>query len=99
MPNNPLDAINVDKNISKGAVEKRLPKPLMAEIQKELHADLSQIKIMQSHLPTLNGSATFNIGNEIHFAPGSLQPHTKEGKELIAHELSHVVQQRGGSQK
>ena len=99
MPNNPLDALNVDKNISKGAVERRVPDTLMAEIQKELHADFSQIKILDSHLPTLNGSSTFSIGNEIHFAPGAFQPHTKEGKELIAHELSHVVQQRGGSQK
>jgi hypothetical protein len=34
-------------------------------------------------------------GNEVHFAPGRYQPGTTGGDWLIAHELAHVVQQRG----
>lgn len=34
-------------------------------------------------------------GEELHFAPGRFRPGTAEGDWLIAHELAHVVQQRG----
>jgi hypothetical protein len=45
---------------------------------------------------SLNARA-FTIGNEIAFAAGEYQPGTLIGDALIAHELAHVVQQRGGS--
>lgn len=38
----------------------------------------------------------FTQGNDIHFAPGMYNPDTKSGKELIGHELAHVVQQNNG---
>ena len=100
MPENPLEILNVPKKITKGAVETRLPKPLRAEMEKALGADFSNIKVMESQLPTLNGSRAFAYGNEIHFAPGQFDPHSNEGRQMIAHELTHVVQQRhGGGQK
>lgn len=36
-------------------------------------------------------------GSNLHFAPGRFQPNEPEGQWLLAHELAHVVQQRGGS--
>lgn len=36
----------------------------------------------------------FTIGNDIAFAKGNYRPDTTEGKELMAHELTHVVQQK-----
>jgi len=33
-------------------------------------------------------------GNHIVFASGNYQPHTNSGKQLLAHELTHVIQQR-----
>ena len=96
MPNNPLELLNVPKKITKGAVETRLPKPLRAELEKALDADFSSIKVMQSHLPTLNNSDTYVRGNELHFAPGKFDPHSNEGREVLAHELSHVIQQHSG---
>jgi len=38
----------------------------------------------------------FAQGNDVHFAPGQYQPNTSEGKALLGHELTHVVQQRQG---
>lgn len=35
-------------------------------------------------------------GSHITFAPGEYQPHTTPGRRLIAHELTHVAQQRLG---
>ena len=37
----------------------------------------------------------FTVGSDIFFAAGEYSPGTPHGNELIAHELAHVVQQRG----
>jgi len=37
----------------------------------------------------------FTTGADIFFARGEYQPSSRTGRELIAHELTHVVQQRG----
>ncbi|MCB1036812.1 MAG: DUF4157 domain-containing protein, partial [Acidobacteria bacterium] len=39
-------------------------------------------------------AAAFTRGNEITFAPGRFQPQSLEGRRLIFHELTHVLQQR-----
>jgi outer membrane protein OmpA-like peptidoglycan-associated protein len=40
----------------------------------------------------------FTIGTELHFGAGCYRPDTHTGRELIGHELAHVVQQsRGGA--
>ncbi|MGE5140536.1 MAG: DUF4157 domain-containing protein, partial [Rudaea sp.] len=37
----------------------------------------------------------FTVGRDIVFAAGEYQPHTQSGRQLLAHELSHVIQQSG----
>ena len=37
----------------------------------------------------------FTTGSDLYFAKGEYQPGTQGGDQLLAHELSHVVQQRG----
>jgi len=39
-------------------------------------------------------AAAYTIGNHIAFAPGRYAPHSREGRALLAHELTHVNQQR-----
>jgi len=39
----------------------------------------------------------FTVGSDIFFRAGAYQPHTVAGQHLLAHELTHVVQQRTGS--
>lgn len=39
----------------------------------------------------------FATGRDIYFAPGNYDPSTPKGMSLLAHELTHVVQQSGGS--
>ncbi len=43
------------------------------------------------------GARAFTQGRDIYFAPGAYQPETEDGKRLLAHELTHVVQQSGGA--
>jgi hypothetical protein len=40
----------------------------------------------------------YTVGNHIVFADGQYQPDSYEGKKLLAHELTHVVQQSGRSE-
>jgi len=42
------------------------------------------------------GAQAFTHGQDIHFAPNRYQPGTQNGFGLLAHELTHVVQQRNG---
>jgi hypothetical protein len=42
------------------------------------------------------GALAFTIGSHIHFAPGLYDPSSRGGQQLLAHELTHVVQQRTG---
>jgi hypothetical protein len=39
----------------------------------------------------------FTVGPNVVFAPGQYQPASAQGQQLLAHELTHFVQQRGAS--
>jgi Domain of unknown function (DUF4157) len=41
----------------------------------------------------------FTTGREIYFAQGKYNPSTREGKRLLAHELTHVIQQSRSSMR
>jgi hypothetical protein len=41
----------------------------------------------------------FTYGNDIYFNSGKYDPETSDGKQLIAHELTHVIQQNSGIHK
>ncbi|MCQ3975933.1 MAG: hypothetical protein DPW09_21065 [Anaerolineae bacterium] len=43
------------------------------------------------------GAKAFTTGQDIFFREGAYQPESGEGRELIAHELTHVVQQSTGA--
>jgi hypothetical protein len=43
------------------------------------------------------GARAVTHGRDVYFGKGEYDSATREGKELLAHELTHVVQQRGGS--
>jgi len=42
------------------------------------------------------GAVAFTRGSNVYFAPGQYDPSTPRGRQLLAHELAHVVQQRTG---
>jgi hypothetical protein len=61
--------------------------------------DLSEVRV---HTDTtahdLNHAVSaraFATGSDVYFAQGEYKPNTSDGDKLIAHELAHVVQQRG----
>ncbi|NEP23434.1 DUF4157 domain-containing protein [Moorena sp. SIO3I6] len=79
--------------------------PLDAGLQRSMGqamgADFSRVKIhTDRQSDTLNRSLqarAFTTGNHIFFKRGEYNPSHKGGQELIAHELTHVVQQGGST--
>lgn len=61
--------------------------------------DLGDVRVhADDHADTLARSVqarAFATGSDVFFAKGEYQPNTSSGDKLLAHELSHVVQQRG----
>ena len=70
---------------------------LQAQMGQAMGADFSGVKVhtdAQSHqLNQAIQAKAFTTGQDVFFSPGAYKPSTKEGQELIAHELTHVVQQ------
>jgi len=61
-----------------------------------LGQDFSEVQIRESPIVKQLGAQAFTTGNQITFAPGSLDLDSRQGRELLGHELAHVVQQRQG---
>ncbi|HWK25275.1 MAG TPA: DUF4157 domain-containing protein [Solirubrobacter sp.] len=61
--------------------------------------DLSDVRVHTgSTAHELNHAVSaraFATGSDVYFAPDQFKPNTADGDRLIAHELAHVVQQRG----
>jgi hypothetical protein len=64
--------------------------------------DFSSIRIhdnSQAHQSSASINAlAYTQGNHIVFGKGQYQPDTKQGKQLLAHELVHTIQQKGSEQ-
>jgi len=52
-----------------------------------------------AHQSAQVGANAFTYGNKVFFGKDKFQPQTAKGKELIAHELTHTIQQGAASQK
>ena len=78
-----------------------LPTDLRSFMEKRFQSDFKQVRIHQdetsSQLNDQINAQAFTHGKHVFFNAGQFQPTTHTGQRLIAHELTHVVQQSGGS--
>jgi hypothetical protein len=56
----------------------------------------SQVRVHEGSQAAALGAIAYTQGNDIHFSPGSYDPASHAGQELLGHELTHVVQQGAG---
>ncbi|PZV12140.1 MAG: hypothetical protein DCF20_18045 [Pseudanabaena sp.] len=72
---------------------------LQAKMGQAMGADFSGVKVhIDSQSDQLNKSIqakAFTTGQDVFFRQGAYAPSSRDGQELIAHELTHVVQQTG----
>ena len=78
-----------------------LPSALRAFFEPRFGVDFSRVRV---HADAESAAAAsglraraYTIGDEIVFAEGEYAPHSSQGRRLLAHELTHVVQQSGGT--
>ena len=75
--------------------------PLAPDVRREMEghfgADFSSVRVHQgaeaSDLNSRLSARAFTTGSDIFIGQGGLNPGSRGGKELLAHELTHVVQQ------
>ena len=96
------DAVSSQINASKGSGS-NMDSNTQSFMQSRFGTDFWDIKIhtggeaIQMNRE-LNAKA-FTVGNDIYFNEGQYNPGSNEGKHLLAHELTHTVQQQGGEKK
>lgn len=80
-----------------------LPPPVRSFFEPRFNHDFSDVRL---HTGSAAGEAArsinaraFTLGPDITFASGEYAPGTPRGQRLLAHELTHVVQQSGGSSR
>ena len=77
---------------------KRLPDAILEEMNKGFGANFSHIKIHTDEdaieMCEKLGAQAFTNGNHIYFNKGKFDPHSDQGKLLLAHELTHTLQQQ-----
>src|SRR5262249_54940309 len=78
-----------------------LPGALLTRMERSFGADFSGVRVhADSESDSLNRSLrarAFTTGQDLFFRGGEYNPERRRGQELIAHELTHVVQQNGGT--
>ncbi|MEJ6485262.1 DUF4157 domain-containing protein [Nostoc punctiforme UO1] len=73
---------------------------IKSPMEQPFGADFSRVKVhVDTRADQLNQSIqakAFTTGQDVFFRQGAYEPESRGGQELIAHELTHVVQQDGG---
>lgn len=74
-----------------------MPMETQRFMEDRFQADFSQVKVHNDpEAASLNsnlGARAFTYQNHVYFNTDQYQPESKEGRHLIAHELTHVIQQ------
>ncbi len=80
--------------------QERLPSALREELGPHFGASFDDVHVAPTAAAAAvsgQGADAVTVGGGIAFGAGAYQPWSGWGRELIAHELAHVVQQRGGT--
>ncbi|MFB9991963.1 DUF4157 domain-containing protein [Deinococcus oregonensis] len=77
-----------------------LPAAIQRHLEQGLNHDLSQVRIHDDaeadKLSRKVNALAFTTGSDIFFQSGQFNPNTQSGLELLAHEVTHTVQQSKG---
>ena len=83
--------------------EKPLSESSRAFFEPRFGADFSDVKVHTganaNHLTKSINAKAFTVGRDVVFGSGQYSPESSSGKQLLAHELTHVVQQKSNMLK
>ncbi|NEQ95201.1 MAG: DUF4157 domain-containing protein [Cyanothece sp. SIO2G6] len=96
------DEFEQELNTARGGGQALAPE-LQAQMGQAMGADFSGVRVhTDGRSDALNqsvGARAFTTGQDVFFKRGEYQPGNRGGQELLAHELTHVVQQSGDTAK
>jgi hypothetical protein len=80
---------------------KNLDSNLRSELEPQFGHNFENVRVHSDSqadqmAKSINANA-FTTGQDVYFREGMFKPETQEGKKLLAHELTHTVQQSGGT--
>ncbi len=97
------DAGFIEMHISKSGNGQPLDGPVRSYMESGFGRSFENVRIhtdtRAAAMAESIGARAFTFGNDIYFNAGEYNPESAEGKKLIAHELTHTVQQSGAGSK
>jgi hypothetical protein len=77
-----------------------LPGPVRGDMERRLGSDFGDVRVhtgADAHeSATSVGASAYTVGTDVVFQTGQYDPSSDQGRHTLAHELTHVVQQRSG---
>jgi hypothetical protein len=73
-----------------------LPGAVRTSMESAFGADFGNVGVREGGDADAVGALAYAQGSTLHFSAGAYDPASADGRELIGHELAHVVQQREG---
>lgn len=78
----------------------KMPEDVQSKMEQSFGTSFNDVNIHTNDKSATDlGALAYTQGNNVHFAPGQYNPESKQGQELLGHELTHVVQQKQGRVK
>jgi hypothetical protein len=78
-----------------------MPAELRRDMERRFDCDFSQVRVHADTAAATSateiGANAYAVGNHIVFGAGRFAPETLPGRQLVAHELAHVIQQPSAS--
>jgi hypothetical protein len=78
-----------------------LPDVVRGRFERSLHTDLSGVRVHagseSAEAAKAVGAKAYTVGQDIHFGAGHYAPADPAGIHLLAHEVAHTLQDRGGA--
>jgi len=95
--NTPTTNSNIEGKLRKGSGGSKMDSTTQTEMESGFGADFSNVNIHNdseaAQMSQGIGAQAFTHGNDVYFNKGKYDPESKEGKHLLAHELTHTIQQ------
>jgi hypothetical protein len=73
-----------------------LPPVVQRSAESAFHTSFADVRIHVGREAASIGAVAFTNGTNVYFAPGRYDPHHEQGRRVLWHELTHVVQQKSG---
>lgn len=94
---------NLARDIESLGTGRKLPPAVRTRFEETMGQDFSDVRVVTGNradtVARSIDARAFTYGRTVVFRNGEYAPHTTEGERLLAHELTHVVQQNGGADR